>query len=310
MKEQKRYPIGYVAARCGLTPHVIRAWERRYGAVEPFRTATNRRLYSDADIQRLQLLKEAAAAGNSIAQIAGLSNKELARTARISAAMLSGAADTQPAPESNPETFYNDCVAAVLNLDPRELDGVLSRAAIALPEISLLKDVIVPLADKIGELWAEGKLKIFGEHMAMAVIRLFLGDMLRSAEVAPEAPKIVVTTPAGQMHEYGALIVAAVAMIMGWQPVYLGPNLPAEEISAAAVQTSARIVAVSIVHPPDDPRVNRELLKMGRFIDVPLIVGGRAAASYEKTLKQIKAILINSIPDLSKTLTSFLTIQI
>src|SRR5215208_6750074 len=72
-----RHPIGVVARRTGLKPDLIRAWERRYGAVEPGRSDTRRRFYSDADIERLQLLRRVVRTGHGIGQVAGLSNQEL-----------------------------------------------------------------------------------------------------------------------------------------------------------------------------------------------------------------------------------------
>ena len=309
MDNKKRYPIGYVATRCGLTPHVIRAWEKRYGAVEPSRTATNRRLYSDTDIERLRLLKQITDAGNSISQVAGLNGEALYEAARREQLAPSdpGLADSKIKSDVDPQSHYSACLDAVINLDSRALDLALSKAAIALPEISLIENVLAPLTQKVGEMWSDGSLKIFGEHMAMSVIRSFLGDLLRSAQIPPQAPRMVVSTPVGQLHEFGALIVSAVAMTMGWSPTYLGPNLPAEEISAAVDQTAARLVALSIVHPVDDPRVDRELQKLSRYLNVPLIVGGRAAKAYEHTLKKIKAVVIYDIGDLSRTLSSILS---
>jgi len=72
-----QYSIKIAASRSGLTPHVIRVWERRYGAVEPDRTGTNRRLYSDAEIERLSLLRHAIEAGHRIGNIARLDLDQL-----------------------------------------------------------------------------------------------------------------------------------------------------------------------------------------------------------------------------------------
>src|SRR5687768_1892912 len=74
---QPRHPIGVVARRTGLKPDLIRAWERRYGAVEPGRTDTRRRFYSDADIHRLLLLRQVVKTGRGIGQVAQLSNEDL-----------------------------------------------------------------------------------------------------------------------------------------------------------------------------------------------------------------------------------------
>ena len=77
MEQQNRHPIQIAAARTGLSSHVIRMWERRYTAVNPIRTASNRRLYSDDDIARLRLLYRATQLGRSIGQIAGMTNEVL-----------------------------------------------------------------------------------------------------------------------------------------------------------------------------------------------------------------------------------------
>ena len=61
------HSIKIVAQRTGLSSHVIRVWERRYDAVSPRRTETNRRLYSDGDIERLKLLGEATEIGHTLA---------------------------------------------------------------------------------------------------------------------------------------------------------------------------------------------------------------------------------------------------
>ena len=53
MENEKKYAMKVVTRRTGLTSHAIRVWEKRYNAVEPERTDTNRRLYSEADIERL-----------------------------------------------------------------------------------------------------------------------------------------------------------------------------------------------------------------------------------------------------------------
>jgi DNA-binding transcriptional MerR regulator len=75
---QPRYPVRLVARRTGLTPHVLRAWERRYGVVVPARSEGGQRLYSDADIRRLELLRRLTDAGHSIARLARLPAEELA----------------------------------------------------------------------------------------------------------------------------------------------------------------------------------------------------------------------------------------
>jgi methanogenic corrinoid protein MtbC1 len=297
MQKDQLHPIGYVAYRTGLTPHVIRAWEKRYQAVQPSRTATNRRLYSEADIEKLRLLRTAVSKGHRISQLAALSVESLLMLLIEEGKRAESRTLIEPFKGESPEAHYNACLNAILQLDQKALDLALNRAAIELTRLSLLERVIGPLVQEIGELWYQGRLKVMHEHMATSTIRSFLGDILRTVEPPPRAPKIIITTPPGQWHEVGALILALVASDEGWRVIYLGASLPTEEIVAAAEMTKAKAVALSIVYPSDDPSLARELSKLRRYLaeDIALIAGGRAAGSYEETLRGIGAVMLKDI---------------
>jgi DNA-binding transcriptional MerR regulator/methylmalonyl-CoA mutase cobalamin-binding subunit len=311
MENQKIHPIRHVALRTGLSAHVIRAWERRYGAVKPKRTRKNRRLYSEADIERLNLLNKAKKDGHSIGQLARLPKKALQELIRqgetVSATAIKPVHDQIE--DSSPRHYYEACLAAVLDLDAHALNQSLSRASVRLTRLSLVEQVVAPLVQEIGDLWAEGSLKVANEHMVSAVIRSFLGDILRSSEVPPRAPKMIIATPSGQWHELGALMAATVAATLGWQAIYLGSNLPAEEIVAAVEKTGASVVALSIVYPEGDPMLDGELKKLRRYLPAStvIILGGRAVQSSQGILNETEAINvpdIQSLPDTLETLCS------
>jgi methanogenic corrinoid protein MtbC1 len=133
--------------------------------------------------------------------------------------------------------------------------------------------------------------------MATAVIRSFLGDLLVSADGSHGAPRIVVTTPPGEWHEIGALMVAVEAAGLGWKPVYLGPNLPAEEILSASEQTHAKAVALSVVQGTDDFHLIRDLKKLRQYLPekVPLMVGGRAAETMKGAFDQMGILSVTEL---------------
>jgi methylmalonyl-CoA mutase cobalamin-binding subunit len=120
-----------------------------------------------------------------------------------------------------------------------------------------------------------------------------------AAGLPPTAPPCIVTTPAGQLHEIGALIIAAVAGAEGWRVTYLGPNLPAEDIAAATQQQHARAVGLSIVYPPDDPHLPQELTRLRQYLapEVALFVGGRAAPGYRETLQRLGVVLPSGLAE-------------
>jgi methanogenic corrinoid protein MtbC1 len=115
--------------------------------------------------------------------------------------------------------------------------------------------------------------------------------------MADTGPGMVVTTPAGQWHELGALMVAVTASAAGWRTIYLGPNMPAEEIAFAATQNEVAIVALSITCLTDERKLAAELRKLRRYLpeDVQMWVGGWATRSYQDTLTSIGVTWIDTL---------------
>ena len=314
MSQKGLYPIRYVSRRTGLTPHVIRAWEKRYRAVVPIRTTKNRRLYSEDDVQRLQLLKRITDAGHTISQVANLETLELLdleqrEVSEASQGVVNVVSEIQ---ELATGDYYQKCLTTVFNLDPIGLEQVYDQAAVDLTRLTLIKDLIVPLFEEIGNLWQSGALKIVNEHMTTSVTRTFLMNMLKSTIIPVTAPKIFIATTTGQWHELGALVVALTAAEYGWQPIYFGPNLPAEEIAAGVKQSSARAVALSITHLLDPYLLKDELYKLRKYVgqDVALFVGGSSAIDRLNILETVDATFIESIDQLSDELNTLIVTDV
>lgn len=290
-----------------MKPDLIRAWERRYNAVEPGRTQTRRRFYSDEDIERLLLLRRVVSSGRGIGQIAHLSNQELRALLREGLAPARSAAEgatPDSAPEGTLEAFLERCLSAARRLDVRDLEQQLERASATLGRHHLLEQLLSPLMQQIGELWQRGELRPVHEHMASSVIHSFVGSLRTAHPVSPGAPPVVVTTPARQAHELGALIAAASAAADGWQVIYLGADLPAEEIADAAVQTGAKAVVLGIVYPHDDPLLPDEIRRLRELLPrtTELIAGGRAASSYSEVLEETGARRVESLREMREEL--------
>ena len=287
MNSEHGHTIKIVSKRTGLSAHVLRVWERRYGAVRPTRTPTNRRVYSDADVEKLRLLRQATGAGHSIGRIAGLSQEDL--TALVEADQQYRPARSALGRGGDTEGCVSHCLEAVARLDSESLEEELARAAVQIDQPTLLGEFVPVLMERIGDLWESGGLRIADEHMATAAIRTFLGSVNGSQRLPPSAPVMVATTSAGQLHEIGALLAAATAAAGGWRVRYLGPNLPADEIAGAVLRNGARAVALSLVYPVEDPHVGPELMRLRQGLgdDVPILLGGRAAPAYADAIARV-----------------------
>lgn len=277
--------------------------------MEPGRTDTRRRFYSDADIERLLLLRRVVGTGRGISQVAGLSNDELRALIDEEVARDPGrpAADLLPVPGTGDDTvepFLPLCLSAAQRLDVRDLEMQIERASVVLSRTALLEKLLVPLMQRIGDLWHQGTLRPVHEHMTSAVVRSFIGGMNGAYAVHGTSPQLVVTTPSRQQHELGALVAAAMAASEGWQVTYLGPDLPPQEIAAAALQKGARAVALGLTYPPDDPLLVEDLKRLRRLLPqgTELIIGGRAACAYAATLDEIGARRVEDFEDLRREL--------
>lgn len=291
------------AQRTGLSPHVIRVWERRYRAVSPARTGSRRRLYSDEELERLLLLRQATERGHSIGDIAALPSERL----RALAGEAGSAAVRIPGAPLDEGRMLDEAVAAVQKMDAAALNAVLQRGSVRLGTQGLLLRVIGRMVHDIGERWRRGEMTAAHEHFASAVIRTFLSQSLRGFSDSVSAPVLIVSTPPGQLHELGALLAGAVASGLGWQVAYLGPSLPAAEIAGAAVQKHARGVALSLVYPEDDHRLPAELERLRELLpaEIPIVAGGRAGRAYARTLAAIGAERVEDLDQLERVLESW-----
>ena len=272
---EANHPIRVVCRRTGLKPDLLRAWERRYGAINPGRSETRRRLYSDADIERIQLLRRAIEGGRSIGQIASLSDEEI--EALIEADRPDPSTGMDPASESTPEAaqLLDAAYRAVRLMDSKRLAFELVRAQERLSRRAVLEGVIVPLLRRIGRAWESGELQPSQEHLASAVIRTNVGSLLTTYQPPLGAPRIVVTTMSGQRHELGALLCAATAAGSGWDVTFLGAELPTEDIATAVRETASHALALSFTMELSD--TVDQLKELVGFLrnDVAVIVGGR-----------------------------------
>ncbi len=276
--------------------------------MEPGRTDTRRRFYSDADIERLLLLRRVVGTGRGISHVAGLTNDELRTLIDEEEAREPArpAADLLPVPGTgdSAEPFLALCLSAAQRLDVRDLEMQIERASVVLSRTTLLEKLLVPLMQRVGDLWHQGTLRPVHEHMTSAVVRSFIGGMNGAYAIPGTAPQLVVTTPSRQQHELGALVAAAMAASEGWQVIYLGPDLPPQEIAAAALQRGARAVALGLTYPPDDPLLVEDLKRLRRLLPpgTALIVGGRASCAYAATLDEIGARRVEDFEDLRREL--------
>lgn len=235
------YPIRTVSKLTGLSVDTLRAWERRYGAVRPQRGERGR-VYDEAAVRRLTLLRDAVAQGYAIGQVAGKADDELDRllTSQPFAAREPVGADASDAVD------LGAVVAAIAAFDGMAADRQLGRLAALLPVRDLVHRVVVPLMRHVGEAWERDEMSIAEEHLTSSVLRNLLGTVVRLQAGGRPAKRLVFATLGGERHEFGILCAAMLASGGGLGVLYLGVDLPAAEIVTAVGRTAARVVVVGV----------------------------------------------------------------
>jgi methanogenic corrinoid protein MtbC1 len=233
-----RYPIAVAARLTGLTLDTIRAWERRYGAVEPERGVRGR-LYSDAQVQRLRLLAALVERGHAISAVAALPTPRLETLLDRTSPSPAGSR-----PPGRPVTAL--AVDAIEGFDHLALARELARLASLYAPRDLVYDVVLPLMRVVGERWHQGTLSVAQEHLVSAVVHSILGTIVRLHEAPPDAPGLLFAGPEGEWHEFGLLAAAMLASAAGLGVLYLGPNLPTLEIAGAAAKSGVAAAVVAM----------------------------------------------------------------
>jgi DNA-binding transcriptional MerR regulator len=263
--------IGELSRRVGVSDHVLRAWERRYGLLRPVRSAGGFRLYSEADEGRVRRM-QAHLAG-------GLSAAEAARAALGEDDAVAAAADGSAAvPVERHEGLADRAGALALALD--ELDepaaqAVLDRLLSDFTVETVLRDVVMPYLQELGERWARGSVTVAQEHFASNLLRGRLASLARGWGHG-HGPRAVLACPPGERHDLGLLVFGIALNRNGWRVGYLGADTPLEELINTAVDTSADLVVLAATTPERFAGLTEDLARLAGI--VPLALAGAGAA--------------------------------
>jgi MerR family transcriptional regulator, light-induced transcriptional regulator len=272
-----RYPINVAARLTGVGIDTLRAWERRHRAITPTRDGRGR-MYADADLERIRLLRAAVVNGHPIGRIAHLDEAALRGLAGTAARP-----PDQTAEASNWPAAVRGIVDALATLDLAALETLLARAATLSRPPVLLREVIAPSLRAAGDEWRAGRLGMAHERLLSSLVRDVLGSLMRLHARSDVADRMIFATPAGERHEFGALGAAVMAASGGLGAVYLGPDLPAADLVDMATSIDADVVALGVTGP-DDSRssIAREVETIARSLsrDVELWLGGPAATEF------------------------------
>ncbi|HZM26364.1 MAG TPA: MerR family transcriptional regulator [Gemmatimonadales bacterium] len=299
------HPMRVVMRRTGLSADVLRAWEKRYKAVDPGRSEGGQRLYSDDDVDRLVLLQRVTALGRNISQVAALRADQLRRLLLEDESAL----ELPPAPNEDrtADRVRAEAMDLVDALDGPELEKALRRGALRLGVDALVERAIVPLLRELGERCSRGEVTPAHEQVAGGVVQRVLQWIGETSSRIAGAPCITLATTEGERDELGIQIVAAVAATEAWRVNYLGGDLAADAIVRATRQTESQVLALSFGSPGSarDARAPLGTIRASLSPGVAVIAGGAGAAETEADLSALGITVLPSLGELRAFLRSY-----
>lgn len=266
--------IGVLARTTGIPAETLRTWERRYGFPEPTRTDGGQRIYPAEVVPRLALVSRALEAGHRPRQVLPLDEAGLRALLG-----LSGAAAVPPGPSHAPSLGGLPPLDAVRALDGRALELTFHREVARTGLLPFLDGFASEFLDAVGRGWACGEVTVYQEHYASERLQEFLREHWRPLADLNRGPGAVLAAPPDEHHALGLHLVACALALAGLRVHYLGANTPWREVSLAAVQTGARLVAVSASEVADREKVRAGIVELRVALprSLHLVAGGKGA---------------------------------
>lgn len=263
--------IAAISRRTGIAPDTLRKWESRYGVLRPTRTEGGQRRYDEADVQRVEWLRDRIAEGWRIGE---------------AARML----DAEAAALDDPVELREALISAIREIDLPSLTAALDQAFAVLPLEQALTDVIKPALRWTGEAWHRGEISIAQEHAVSAKVRAHLTSLMADARADVHGVAVLACGP-GEFHDLGLLMLAVALRADGWRVEYLGADTPAETAIAFAEQIGATVLCFSTARDASVDALRASLSAASGPSAVPIVIGG--AASTPERARELGATHVN-----------------
>lgn len=273
-----RLRIGALSKRVGVTPELLRAWEKRYGLLHPLRTDGGFRLYSAADEERVRSMRRHVEAGVPAAEAARL-------------ALADTPVERGVAGPTGPLLLAAELREALDRLDEPGAHAALDRLLGAFTLETVLRDVVLVYLHELGERWERGEASVAQEHFASNVLRGRLLGLARGWG-RRSGPTTVLACAPGELHDLPLIAFGLALADRGRGITYLGPDTPIGSIHDALAEVDAQVVVISATTPERFTAVRRDLAQLAR--EVPLALAGAGATA--RLAQSVGAALLEGDP--------------
>jgi MerR family transcriptional regulator, light-induced transcriptional regulator len=257
--------IGALSRRVGVSPELLRAWEQRYGLLQPLRSRGGFRLYSQADEERVRSMRRHLDAGVSAAEAARL-------------ALAETTPDQAEGPESaDLERLSLELRGTLDRLDDPNAQACFDRLLATFTLETVLRDVLLPYLHELGERWDQGEATVAQEHFASNVLRGRLLGLARDWGRG-SGPRAMLACAPGELHDLPLIIFGLVLARRGWVITYLGPDTPIATIEEHLADVEPRLVVIAAATTRRLRAAQPRLIELARHVPLALAGAGATAA--------------------------------
>lgn len=261
------YSIKELEKLSGIKAHTIRIWEKRHQLIQPKRTQTNIRYYSDEDLKKIIQVSVLNNHGLKISHIVGLSLDDLSR--KVS--------ELSEATESI-EIYIDQLILAMVDLEEEGFEKILGHLTVKFGFEKTVVEILYPFLEKIGILWLSNNITPAQEHFISNLIRQKLIVAIDGLPLPPKsAPKVVLFLPENELHELGLLFYYYLVKNLGFRPYYLGQNVPYQDLQSVYEQHQPQILISSFTSGPSPKVLPAYVTRMsGDFSACRIFLSGMA----------------------------------
>lgn len=268
-----QYPIRTISEMTGVPTTTLRAWERRYGLLKPSRTPKGHRLYSAQDIELVREIVKLLKSNHTISEAIRITrNPE-----------LGGLVSTTS--EDHWQSYQQRILKSIENFNDQNLDRTYNEALSIYPVDMVNEHVIIPVLQTLGSSWKDKPAGIAEEHFFSAFLRNKLGARLHHDAHRAKGRKVFISCLPGENHELGILLFSLALLGHGYQVLYLGGNLPLQQIPLVAERTEIDAVLLSGTRTDLwTPSFKNEMADIVSTLSIPILLGGEFSSRYENEL--------------------------
>lgn len=297
---KKEFGINVISTACGVMPHTIRTWEKRYQVFTPERSEGGHRLYSEVDLAKAKLIVALIEQGHTISSLARHSLQDLR-----SLLVVNKGEDS----ESGKMFTSVETKRLLQHLANFNIDMVASgmqhlRLSIGVKEF--IFKIVLPVMQEIEKLYLKGMYSVTQEH----IISTIVGDQLHQINLSNQGPnpdRIALATPEGNLHELPILIAEIICHVNRFSTNYLGASHPAECLSEAVNALKCKTIVMGVISSDQwnyEKKIIPYLRSMDKYLKnkVIVILGGGSEVDFPefKNIENVK--VVKSFEDFDKML--------